>query len=285
MRTVKKALGALASEDRSDWDIHLQAVAFAHNSTPHSSTGYSPYFLEHGREATLPIQRHLDTPALDPPSRGWLKRLWYSRLHVYRSHLEEMRKRQELLSRPGAILPKGTIVAVRLTPADLHGVASRKLAPRYLGPRVVLENYENGITYRVRDPISGAVRQVPRARLKVLELKDTPVEAPGDELPRWVAPWRQEPTHTTALADSTHQDTDQLLQATPLGAQLTETGPTEETQRETASPSSVTAIEPTPGAEPLREGLRMTVSRRARAAPGGVFVKARRGRRALAGGG
>lgn len=285
MRTVKKALGALALEDRSDWDIHLQAVAFAHNSTPHSSTGYSPYFLEHGREATLPIQRHLDTPMLDPPSQGWLKWLWLSRLHVYSAHMAEMKRRQELLSRPGAILPKGTIVAVRLTPADLHGLASRKLAPRYLGPWVVLENYENGVTYRVRDPISGAVRQVPRARLKVLELKDIPVEAPGNELPRWVAPWRHEQRRTTMLADSTLQNTDILLQASPAGAQLTETGPTDETQQEVVSPPPATAIEPTPGAEPRREGLRMTVSRRARAAPGGVFVKARRGRRALAGGG
>ena len=61
MRTLKKALRALSRDDGSDWDFHLQAVAFAHNSMPHASSHYSPFFLVHGREAVLPIQRHLDT--------------------------------------------------------------------------------------------------------------------------------------------------------------------------------------------------------------------------------
>ena len=70
MRTFKKALGALSREDGSDWDVRLQAVTFAHNSTPHRGTNYCPFFLVHGWEAVLPIQRHLDTPRLDAPSRG-----------------------------------------------------------------------------------------------------------------------------------------------------------------------------------------------------------------------
>ena len=50
MTTLKKALSTLASEDECDWDVHLQAVAFAHNATPHTSTSHSPFFLVHGRE-------------------------------------------------------------------------------------------------------------------------------------------------------------------------------------------------------------------------------------------
>ena len=83
MRTLKKALSALPSENGCDWDVHLQAVAFAHNATPHTSANHSPFSLMHGREAVLLIQRHLDTPRLDAPSRGWLARLWASRTHVY----------------------------------------------------------------------------------------------------------------------------------------------------------------------------------------------------------
>ena len=49
MRTLKKALSALASEYGYGWDVHLQAVAFAHNATPHTSTNHSPFFLVHGR--------------------------------------------------------------------------------------------------------------------------------------------------------------------------------------------------------------------------------------------
>ena len=45
MRTLNKALGALFREDGSNWDVHLQDVAFAHNSMLHTSTNYSPFFL------------------------------------------------------------------------------------------------------------------------------------------------------------------------------------------------------------------------------------------------
>ena len=121
MRILKEALSAFASEDGCDWDVHLEAVPFAHNETPHTSTNHSPFFLVHGREAVLPIQRHLNTPRLDAPSRGWLARLWASRVHVYRADVQEIRRRKRFLEEQGAILPKGTIVAVKLTPADLQG--------------------------------------------------------------------------------------------------------------------------------------------------------------------
>ena len=80
MRTLKKALIALASEDGCNWDVRLQAAAFAHNATPHMSTNHSPFFLVRGSEAVLPIQRHLDMPQLDAPSTDWLARLWGSRV-------------------------------------------------------------------------------------------------------------------------------------------------------------------------------------------------------------
>ena len=60
MRTLKKGLSSLVSEHGRDWDLYLSAVAYAHNTTPDMSTGYSPFFLTHGREATLFIQRHFD---------------------------------------------------------------------------------------------------------------------------------------------------------------------------------------------------------------------------------
>ena len=75
MRTLKKALEALFREEESEWDVRLQAAAFAHSWTPHTGTSYSPFFVVHGREAVLPVQRHLDTPRLAAPSRRWLDRL------------------------------------------------------------------------------------------------------------------------------------------------------------------------------------------------------------------
>ena len=60
MSSLKKSSAALVSEDGRDWDLFLSAVALAYNSTPHTVTGFSPFFLAHGRETMLPGQRYLD---------------------------------------------------------------------------------------------------------------------------------------------------------------------------------------------------------------------------------
>ena len=193
MRTLKKALGARPREDGGYWDVHLQAAALAHNSKPHTSANYNPFFLVHERDAGRPIQGHLDTPRLDAPSRGWLDRLWRSRLHIYKGHMAEARCRKELIARPGAKLPAATIVAVKLTPADLQDL-SQKLAPRYSGPWVTLRTFDNRVTYSVVNPESKEVRQVPISQMEVLERGDVPDTTTGEQLLRWVAPWTGEPS-------------------------------------------------------------------------------------------
>ena len=87
MKSLKKALTALIDKDGSNWDLHLPAVALAYISTPQSATGWFPFFLCKGREAFLPVQRHLDEPWLDPISRKWLSRLWKSRIAVVEAQL------------------------------------------------------------------------------------------------------------------------------------------------------------------------------------------------------
>ncbi|PHJ23293.1 retrovirus-related pol polyprotein from transposon [Cystoisospora suis] len=173
MRTLKKALGALVDEDGRDWDRHLQAVALAHNSTPHTATGFSPFFLEHGREAVLPVQRYLDEPRLDPVSVSWLERLWRSRLYVYEAHAMEEKRQKELCGSARSLLPPGAIVAVRLSPADA-GEYPAKLAPRWAGPWVVCERFGNDKTYKVRDVCTKAEKQVSRDQLKLLDLPAEP---------------------------------------------------------------------------------------------------------------
>lgn len=195
MRTLRKGLAALVSEGRSDWDRYLQAVAFAHNSTPSVTTGYSPFFLTYGREAVLPVQRHLDEPRLDGVARDWLSRLWRSRAAVYESHIRESRRKEALLRESGSTLPVGSVVAVLNTPTDLQDTTVRKLALKYSAPWIVVEAYANGVTYRVQDPTSKEIRQVPRLRLKLLEL---PEEVPRVEdcLLRFVAQTTEEPPPT-----------------------------------------------------------------------------------------
>ncbi|KAL0157405.1 hypothetical protein M9458_048651, partial [Cirrhinus mrigala] len=48
-----------------EWDDYVKHVAFAYNTTTHSSTRFTPFFLTHGREARVPADVLLPTRALD----------------------------------------------------------------------------------------------------------------------------------------------------------------------------------------------------------------------------
>ena len=41
---------------QQEWDDRIQFVVFAYNATPHESTGESPYFIIHGRDANFPSE-------------------------------------------------------------------------------------------------------------------------------------------------------------------------------------------------------------------------------------
>jgi hypothetical protein len=61
---LEVALRAYTTGNCGSWAQWLETLMMAHNATPHSSTGYTPFFLLHG------YTPRTKATAIDPVSRG-----------------------------------------------------------------------------------------------------------------------------------------------------------------------------------------------------------------------
>jgi hypothetical protein len=68
IQTLKTMLRALVNHKQDDWDLYLPAAEFAYNNAVHSSTGVSPFFLNHGFHPRVPASLLGPTGVSDPAS-------------------------------------------------------------------------------------------------------------------------------------------------------------------------------------------------------------------------
>jgi hypothetical protein len=64
IQTMKNMLVAYVNKYHDDWDLHIEFVAHSYYTTVHEATGFSPYYLLHGREASQPHESHYETMAI-----------------------------------------------------------------------------------------------------------------------------------------------------------------------------------------------------------------------------
>ena len=54
-RYLNSAISIVYEKVKADWDECVPSVLFAYRASINDTTGHTPFFLEHGREAQLPI--------------------------------------------------------------------------------------------------------------------------------------------------------------------------------------------------------------------------------------
>ncbi|RXN22039.1 Transposon Ty3-I Gag-Pol poly [Labeo rohita] len=184
-RTLHNLLRTLPPSSKRDWALCLPQVLFSYNTTPHQSTGESPYYLMFGQEPRLPVDfllgRVEDTVAGNV--HEWVIE-HQTRLQVAfegaREHLRitaERRKVQHDSHVRDTPLGEGQLVYLR----DV-GVRGRSKIRDLWSPvvyQVVRAPKEGGSVYSIA-PVDnlGKVKQVHRSLLKGRTQKDFSVPAP-----------------------------------------------------------------------------------------------------------
>jgi transposase InsO family protein len=66
--TLNSILSKWVADNQRDWDLKLPAVAFVYRNSVSEATGFTPFYLMHGREARIPADLVYDTyPDEQPP--------------------------------------------------------------------------------------------------------------------------------------------------------------------------------------------------------------------------
>ena len=66
-RTLEESLRHYVNHRQNDWDVYLSSIEIAVNNAKQSSTGFSPFYLNSGREIRLPIDGVLPKPMIRNP--------------------------------------------------------------------------------------------------------------------------------------------------------------------------------------------------------------------------
>ena len=177
-RTLKDMSSKFIQPHGSDWDDHLASITFAYNTSKHSVTGFTPFFLVHGREARLPVDELFnmkpEASMVDSYIDNKLRqlRVAFSKVqeHVAKA-ASDMTEAQRSSSRETSYVP-GQRVWVKDHTANVGG--KRKLALYYKGPATVIEKQgssEGGVTYKVSMP-GGKETNVHHNHLKPVKLRE-----------------------------------------------------------------------------------------------------------------
>ena len=152
-RVIKEQLAKYMAHQGGEWDTHIPLLQIAYNSSVHSSTGLTPYYIMHGREARLPA--NLTCPVISAPYNsaeeyvadvcGRLRKAFNFVQQNLRQAQERQKKDYDTSSRMVQYKPGDTVW--------LHDpvIARNKLDPNWRGPFTVISSSLDGLNYKIVD--------------------------------------------------------------------------------------------------------------------------------------
>ncbi|GFV15265.1 transposon Ty3-I Gag-Pol polyprotein [Trichonephila clavipes] len=168
--------------EQKNWDEILPFVTFAYNTAKQETTGFTPFYLLHGREAETTLDRMLpfcpndfdDNNITKIAARAEESRQ-LARVHTLRAQ-DKDRRRYDSKHQMVSYAP-GDLVWV-YTPVRKVGL-SEKLLRRYFGPYQVLRRL-SAVTYEVQDFDPASRKRKLREVVHVLRMK--PYHDPAEQI-------------------------------------------------------------------------------------------------------
>ncbi|UYV81197.1 K02A2.6-like, partial [Cordylochernes scorpioides] len=172
-RTIADMLSMYMDLDQKNWDEMLPFITFAYNTARQESTGFTPFYLVHGREA----ETTLDTifPYSSASEGEEFIQLVASRAEearqIARHHIFKAQETNKLnydARHKGKVYQPGDLVWI-FTPIRRVGL-SEKLLKRYFGPYKFIKNISD-VTYEVEAFGKSDKRQKGRDTVHILRMK------------------------------------------------------------------------------------------------------------------
>jgi hypothetical protein len=198
-RVVSDILRAYVNEDRTDWDRHLTAVEIAINSSEHSSTGFTPFFLNHNQEIRLPFNIAMNAAAKSStiPAAADMISTMAANDETARVRIADAQARQKAAADEHrraatyAVNDQVMLSTENLTAYD------HKLCCRYLGPFAVLAVGNGTVTLDLPDELSRSYPTINVDRVKLYtpsvgewpgrqqHTRPLPVDTGASDAPEW----------------------------------------------------------------------------------------------------
>lgn len=158
-RVIKTMLMAYVKKDQKLWDTHLQQVTCAYRTAFHEVIGFTPYFVNFGREMELHPNREVpvgDQLEFDRNQDATNHRAGYEVITKdiqgrLQQAYERSRRQYNLRKRPDMLTVGQLVWRRNHVLSDATKGFSAKLAPRFVGPFVVEQKLSPWV-YRLRTP-------------------------------------------------------------------------------------------------------------------------------------
>jgi hypothetical protein len=145
---IKDCIRQYVSADQKDWDVHLGCITYALNTSKHTTTNHSPFYILYGMEGRYPLEREL--PLINDGYNHDLHENLMRARQLAKASIEAAQqrwaKRYDETRRIASFAP-GELVMMRKHVIK-KGLSSKLFSP-YYGPFEVIEALQNN-TYRVQ---------------------------------------------------------------------------------------------------------------------------------------